>query len=57
MSEIKDPKKQAHILQVYLKALGHDVKLGWCYEAISLIRGYANWNTYSALYNKNNGED
>ena len=46
---IKDPKKQAAILKEYFKSKNIDVKLSYCYEAISKMHGYENWNTYSAI--------
>lgn len=49
----EDIKKQVKALRVFLKEKDTSVCLGHCYEAVSKMYGYANWDTFSAILKKN----
>ncbi len=49
----KDIKPQVKRLKDFLKEKEIILKLGHCYEAVSVMYGYPNWDTFSAHLKKN----
>lgn len=49
-------KKQAKRMQLVFACRGVDLKLAHCYEALSVMHGHKDWNTFCA-YLKNNKSD
>jgi len=44
-----DPKLQAKIIKSFLAEKEIEMKLGHCYELLSKIHGFENWDTYCAV--------
>lgn len=42
-------KSQAKLLKDFLSEGGNEIKLGSCYQAISIMNGFKDWNQFSAF--------
>jgi len=50
--ELDEVKIKAKKLKAYFLSKNIEVKLGYCYEALSILNGFPNWDTYCAWLKK-----